>query len=146
MISSATRSRLLVVAIAIPTAWLFWFLPPIGWGGIGWAGEFLSFVVSATPVLACAITLLTCLAALWRFRRRHRTILLVTIPIIMLYQLAWLLFELVHPPWSYLRTAEEVASARHELEAWEASLAIFAVCLYPLIRSWRWLPPREGKQ
>ncbi len=139
MISTATRSRLLVVAIAIPTAWLLWFLYPIGWSG------FLSLVVSATPLLACAITLFTCLAALWKFRRLHRIVLLVTIPIIMLFQFAWLLLVLSHPP-SYVRTAEEVASYRRDLAAWEVSLAVFAVCLYPLIRSWRWLPPRAEKQ
>ena len=138
MISSATRSRLLVVAIAIPAAWLLWFLPPINGPG------FVSFVVSATPLLACAITLLTCLASLWKFRRRHRLIFLVTIPIIMLYQLAGLLLNLFYPP--SFRTAEEVASYRRDQMAWEASSAILAVCLYPLVRSWRWLPPREEKQ
>jgi hypothetical protein len=69
---------------------------------------------------------------------------LVTIPIIMLYLLAWLLLNLFYPP--SFRTAEEVASCRRDLAAWEASLAIFAVCLCPLIRSRRRLPPREEKQ
>jgi hypothetical protein len=138
-ISPTTRYRLLVGAIALPSAWIFWvsFLShPLG------ASNFLGWVVVTLPVLMSAIALLTCLASLLRPRRWHCKILLGVIPVLMADLLCWLLFYRAHPPstWQgFNMSAGELADFWREVSGLAASLLVYAVSLYPLVRSRRWL-------
>jgi hypothetical protein len=142
-LTPAFRYRLLVAAIAVPTAWVFW----ITYHSMGRNGA-LDFVIAVTPVLASGIALVTCLASLRKPRSRHRKILLVTIPILMAIQLAWLSFYRANPPSTWSGTTlsrSDLAWYRRRLAELEASLATYAVCLYPLFVSRRWLPERNDE-
>jgi len=134
-ISPTTRYRLLVGAIALPSAWNFW----VSSGSCGWNGV-LGWVVATLPVLMSAAALLTCLASLLGPRRWHRKVLLGVIPVLMAIQLCWLLFYRAHPPstWEGL-SAEGLADVRRGVAELAASLLVYAVSLYPLVRSRRWL-------